>query len=93
MMQMMQGMQDPAYRENIESRLSDLKADPALADIMKEIETGGPAAMMKCANPLRAAATPCLAACLESLEVCLLRALALDVPHTHDQAYIYFVHD
>lgn len=47
MMQMMQGMQDPQYRENIESRLADLKDDPELTDIMKEIETGGPAAMMK----------------------------------------------
>lgn len=49
MMQMMQGMQDPAYRENVESRLQELKQDPELAGIMSEIESGGPAAMMKCA--------------------------------------------
>ena len=48
MMQMMQGMQDPAYRENIEGRLQELKQDPQLSGIMAEIETGGPAAMMKC---------------------------------------------
>lgn len=47
MMQMMQGMQDPKYRENIEGRLNSLKADPKLSGIMREIETGGPAAMMK----------------------------------------------
>ena len=50
MMQMMQGMQDPAFRENIEGRLQELKADPELSGIMAEIETGGPAAMMKCAR-------------------------------------------
>lgn len=49
MMQMMQGMQDPAYRQNVESRLQELKQDPELAGIMSEIESGGPAAMMKCA--------------------------------------------
>lgn len=45
---MMTGMQDPAYRETIESKLQGLKEDPELKAIMAEIETGGPAAMMKC---------------------------------------------
>jgi len=49
MMAMMSGMQDPSYREAIEGKLQNLKNDPELEKIMKEIETGGPAAMMKCA--------------------------------------------
>lgn len=47
MMAMMSGMQDPTYRENMESKLASLKEDPELKDIMTEIENGGPAAMMK----------------------------------------------
>lgn len=46
-MAMMSGMQDPAYRETIESKLQSLKEDPELKAIMAEIEEGGPAAMMK----------------------------------------------
>ena len=46
-MAMMSGMQDPSYREAIEGKLQNLKNDPELEKIMKEIETGGPAAMMK----------------------------------------------
>lgn len=48
---MMSGMQDPSYREAIEGKLRNLKNDPELEKIMKEIETGGPAAMMKCVQP------------------------------------------
>ena len=54
MMAMMSGMQDPSYREAIEGKLQNLKNDPELEKIMKEIETGGPAAMMKCARLLTA---------------------------------------
>lgn len=43
----MQSMNSPSYRHNIEEKLADLKKDPELADIMKEIEEGGPAAMTK----------------------------------------------
>ncbi len=50
MMQMMHGMQDPQFRENIESKLQLLKSDPELASVMSDIESGGPAAMMKCAS-------------------------------------------
>jgi hypothetical protein len=50
MMAMMSGMQDPTYREAIEGKLQNLKNDPELEKIMAEIETGGPAAMMKCAR-------------------------------------------
>ena len=48
MMQMMQGMQNPQFRDNIETKLQQLKEDPELASIMADIEQGGPAAMMKC---------------------------------------------
>ena len=43
----MQSMNNPNYRANIEEKLEDLKQDPELAGIMKEIEEGGPAAMTK----------------------------------------------
>lgn len=43
----MQGMNNPSYRHDIEEKLADLKKDPELAAIMKEIEEGGPAAMTK----------------------------------------------
>ncbi len=43
----MQSMNNPSYRTNIEEKLAELKEDPELADIMKEIEEGGPAAMTK----------------------------------------------
>lgn len=55
MLQMMQGMQNPQFRDNIESKLQELKTDPELASIMADIESGGPAAMMKCVQP----AFPC----------------------------------
>lgn len=42
------GMQDPAYRETVESKLQSMKDNPELAGILEEIEAGGPAAMMKC---------------------------------------------
>ncbi|KAK9816616.1 hypothetical protein WJX72_002810 [[Myrmecia] bisecta] len=47
MAQMLSQMRNPAHRDNIEERLAALKEDPELAPIMKEIEEGGPAAMMK----------------------------------------------
>ena len=43
----MQSMNNPSYRDDINQKLQDLKKDPELADIMKEIEEGGPAAMQK----------------------------------------------
>ena len=43
----MQSMNNPNYRANIEHKLADLKEDPELASIMKEIEEGGTAAMTK----------------------------------------------
>lgn len=47
MMTMMQTMQDPQYREQMTSRVSALKEDPSLKPLLEELETGGPAAMMK----------------------------------------------
>eukprot|EP00192_Tetraselmis_astigmatica_P014099 CAMPEP_0117672698 /NCGR_PEP_ID=MMETSP0804-20121206/14055_1 /TAXON_ID=1074897 /ORGANISM="Tetraselmis astigmatica, Strain CCMP880" /LENGTH=317 /DNA_ID=CAMNT_0005481341 /DNA_START=82 /DNA_END=1032 /DNA_ORIENTATION=+ len=47
MADMIRGMQNPAYRENIESKLKDLKDDDELAPILAELEKDGPAAMMK----------------------------------------------
>ena len=43
----MNSMNNPNYRAGIEEKLQDLKQDPELAAIMKEIEEGGPAAMTK----------------------------------------------
>jgi hypothetical protein len=44
---MLSQMNNPAYTSMIQSKMSELKNDPELASIMKEIETGGPQAMMK----------------------------------------------
>jgi hypothetical protein len=44
---MVERMNNPAYREEIESRLAAVKDDPELAPIMQEIQDGGPSAMMK----------------------------------------------
>ncbi len=41
-------MQNPDQRQQVESKLAELKEDPELGPILAEIETGGPAAMMKC---------------------------------------------
>lgn len=43
----MASMQSPDAASSIESRLASLKEDPELAPVLKEIETGGPTAMMK----------------------------------------------
>ena len=40
-------MQDPETTEKMKAKMEALKEDPEMADIMKEIESGGPAAMMK----------------------------------------------
>lgn len=47
MAEMIRGMQNPAYRENIEAKLQELKGDDELAPILEELEKDGPAAMMK----------------------------------------------
>lgn len=49
MASMMQTMHDPTYRARLEAKMGALKEDPELADVMQQLESGGPAAMMKCA--------------------------------------------
>ncbi len=49
MASMMQTMHDPTYRTKLEAKMSSMKDDPELAKILEEMESGGPAAMMKCA--------------------------------------------
>jgi hypothetical protein len=44
---MLSQMNNPAYTSMMQSKMSELKGDPELASIMREIETGGPQAMMK----------------------------------------------
>ena len=45
-------MQDPGTRTQMETKMKTLKEDPELKHIIEELETGGPAAMMKCDTPL-----------------------------------------
>jgi len=47
MQRMMSTMQDPEYKTKVESALKGLKDDPEMGDIFSELESGGPAAMMK----------------------------------------------
>ena len=47
MASMMQTMHDPTYRSRLEAKMGTMKDDPELAEILKEMETTGPAAMMK----------------------------------------------
>jgi hypothetical protein len=44
---MLSQMNNPAYSSMMQSKMAELKNDPELASIMKEIESGGPQAMMK----------------------------------------------
>lgn len=47
MASMLESFTNPAYKEQIEERMAHIKEDPSLKPILDEIETGGPAAMMK----------------------------------------------
>jgi hypothetical protein len=44
---MLGGLTDPAHKEKLESRIPRMNEDPTLKPILDEIDTGGPAAMMK----------------------------------------------
>ena len=44
---MMNNMNSQQYRSDMESKMQSLKSDPELRPVLEEIETGGPAAMMK----------------------------------------------
>ncbi|CAN6308464.1 unnamed protein product [Urochloa humidicola] len=47
MASMLGGLTNPAHKEQLEARIARMKEDPTLKPILEEIETGGPAAMMK----------------------------------------------
>lgn len=47
MANMMQSMQDPAYKTKVEDALKSLKEDPDLKPMLEELEKEGPVAMMK----------------------------------------------
>ncbi|GIL43221.1 hypothetical protein Vafri_1023 [Volvox africanus] len=50
MANMMKAMQDPEYKTKVEDALKGLKDDPELKPILDELESQGPAAMMKMWN-------------------------------------------
>lgn len=47
MSQVLESLGNPAQKDQLEERMSRVKEDPALKPIFDEIETGGPAAMMR----------------------------------------------
>ncbi|KAK3145462.1 hypothetical protein QOZ80_3BG0253140 [Eleusine coracana subsp. coracana] len=47
MSSMLGGLTNPAHKEQLEARIARMKEDPTLKPILDEIESGGPAAMMK----------------------------------------------
>ncbi|KAJ7546148.1 hypothetical protein O6H91_08G026900 [Diphasiastrum complanatum] len=44
---MLQNLMNPAHKEQLEARMASVREDPTLKPILEEIESGGPAAMMK----------------------------------------------
>lgn len=44
---MLESFANPSHNEQLEERMARIKQDPSLKPILDEIETGGPAAMMK----------------------------------------------
>eukprot|EP00897_Mesotaenium_endlicherianum_P001498 jgi/Mesen1/1376/ME000013S00858 len=47
MSSMMQSLQQPDYKEQMQQKMAAVREDPELKPILDELETGGPAAMMK----------------------------------------------
>jgi hypothetical protein len=47
MSQMLESLTNPAQKDQLEERMARIKKDPSLKPIMEDIETGGPAAMMR----------------------------------------------
>lgn len=47
MKQMMATMQDPEYKQKVETAMKSLKDDPDMGGIFEELEKAGPGAMMK----------------------------------------------
>jgi hypothetical protein len=44
---MLSNLTNPAHKEQLEQRMAQVREDPTLKPVLEEIETGGPAAMMK----------------------------------------------
>lgn len=49
---MLSNLTNPAHKEQLEQRMAAVREDPTLKPVLEEIETGGPAAMMKWATCL-----------------------------------------
>jgi len=47
MSSMLENLSNPAHKEQLEARMENIREDPSLKPILEEIESGGPAAMMK----------------------------------------------
>ncbi|CAK9177876.1 unnamed protein product [Ilex paraguariensis] len=47
MAQMLESFSNPSHKDQLEERMTRIKEDPSLKPILEEIETGGPAAMMR----------------------------------------------
>ena len=47
MSSMLESLTNPQQKDQIEERMARIKEDPSLKPILEEIETGGPAAMMR----------------------------------------------
>ena len=47
MSSMLDSLTNPQHKDQIEERMTRIKEDPSLKHILEEIETGGPAAMMR----------------------------------------------
>lgn len=44
---MLENLTNPAKKEQLETRMAEVRSDPTLKPILEEIEKGGPSAMMK----------------------------------------------
>lgn len=44
---MLESLSNPSQKDQLEERMARIKEDPSLKPILEEIESGGPAAMMK----------------------------------------------
>jgi len=44
---MLENLVNPVQKDQLEERMARIKEDPSLKPILEEIETGGPAAMMR----------------------------------------------
>ncbi len=47
MSQMLESLANPSQKDQIEERMARIKEDPSLKPILEEIESGGPATMMR----------------------------------------------